>query len=608
MAATIRPGQSRSGERIPFYRNVKVIGFLVQLIFLALVLLALLLLYRNISTALGKSRLPADFGFLDDRAGIPIAEAPIRYTPEYPYSRALLVGVLNTLKVSLVGVALTSLLGVLIGVMRLSQNWLLRQIATIYVATLRNTPLAVQIVFWFTAVLSPIPPRILNAAELPGGILFSNKGLAFPWLYPSYRFLAWLPWLLVALAALIILYLVRRRQIFLSDRPGNPWLLPLLAAVVIGAVGYLVAGAGNKLPEGIAVDFNSSRGRGTVFIDANGNGRFDNDESPVPFAATTVRLSEGELTTNTQNITESGRIVHSVFRFPLIEEREVGAVEVTFVNEEDAGGFALRFTRFPTTGMVYQDRNGNGAFDRGEELEEGATTGFGNVELLLTVKDFERAVVADRDGQIRIPAFKSVGFTAQKAREEAGGSSNPFSIFSPMQSGAGGETAELAAEVDLRSSGPLVFSKPSVPVSNYVGGIRLTTSYLALLLALVVYTASFIAEIVRAGIQAVPKGQREAAQALGLSNYHTFSLVVFPQALRIILPPMISQYLNLTKNSSLAPLAAFGELFVVSSIMANQTGASIPMTVILIVSYVLISLVFAVILNLVNERIKLVER
>ncbi len=138
--------------------------------------------------------------------------------------------------------------------------------------------------------------------------------------------------------------------------------------------------------------------------------------------------------------------------------------------------------------------------------------------------------------------------------------------------------------------------------------MRLTVNYLALLFALVIYTSAFIAEIVRGGILAVDKGQREAALALGLSSGQVFSLVVFPQALRVMLPPTISQFLNLTKNSSLAPLAAYGELFVIATITANQTGASVPVALLLIVSYLVISMVFALVLNIVNARIRLVER
>lgn len=157
-------------------------------------------------------------------------------------------------------------------------------------------------------------------------------------------------------------------------------------------------------------------------------------------------------------------------------------------------------------------------------------------------------------------------------------------------------------------TGPLVLSVPTIPRSDYEGGVRLTAAFMALLLGLVIYTASFIAEIVRGGIQAVNKGQREAAKSLGLSDAQTFNLVVFPQALRIILPPLISQYLNLTKNSSLALLITYPDFFAIGRIVANQTGATVPIILIIIAGYLTISLIFAFILNIVNERLALVER
>lgn len=597
---------SGTPERVPFYRNVKLIGYIAQLIFVIVLIIAAVTLYSNVTTALRRSNLPADFDFLDNRAGIPIAETPIRYTTNSPYWRAILIGFLNTLKVALVGVVLASLLGILIGVMRLSSNWLVRQIATIYIETIRNTPTAVQIVFWYTAVLLPLPPRVNNPVELPGGILFSNVGLALPWLYPSYRFGAWLPWLIAALVVLVALFVLRRRQIRLSERPGNAWLVPLGAALAISVIGYFVAGAGSALPENLAVSYNADRGRGLAFIDENDNGTRERGEELASYAAVNVTLPEAQLETLSQNLSESGQRVYSVFRFPIIQESEAEAIEVEFANPEDAERFQLAFTDYPSRGVVYEDRDGDGELSDGEELDASAerTIGFGGVRVVMNVTNYSRRVVADRDGAFRIPGFEAA---QEETAEEEESSSGRFGVF-----GGGGSSddseAALSANVELLPSEPLVYSRAFIPVSNYEGGLRLTINYLAILLALVIYTASFIAEIVRGGIQAVPKGQTEAAKALGLSPYQIFNLVVFPQALRIILPPMISQYLNLTKNSSLAPLAAYAELFVIASIVANQTGASIPVAIILIVSYLLISFVFAFVLNIVNDRIALVER
>jgi His/Glu/Gln/Arg/opine family amino acid ABC transporter permease subunit len=607
--AAVSPGRGGQGggERIPFYRNVKVIGLLAQLVFVAVVLLAAGLLYSNVATALKTSNLPSNFGFLDARAGIPIAETPIPYSANDPYWKALLIGFLNTLKIAIVGVALATVVGVLIGVMRLSGNWLIRQIATLYVETLRNTPLAVQIIFWYSAVLLPVPPRILNAQAWPGGALFSNNGLAIPWLYPTYAFSAWLPWLAGALLAFVLVRAWRKRVIRRSDRPGNAWALPLMLALLMAAAGYFVANRAVGLPENVAHTFNPARGRGTIFRDANGNGELDRGERPVPYAAATITIPVAELFETTQNLVESRQVRSSVFRFPRVEEHEAESIAVDFLDPEQAEGLSLHFTQFPSSGFVYRDRNENGEFDPGEELNEEGR-GYSGVRMVMRVEGFERRLVADRNGQIRISPFRPPQAEAEaaQAQDGAGGRVGVFGPAGRAQQET--RTVELDARVDVRESGPLVLSTPSVPVSVYEGGVTLTAPYLALLLALVVYTAAFIAEIVRGGIQAVPRGQREAAKAVGLSNYQTFMLVVFPQALRIIIPPMISQFLNLTKNSSLAPLAAYGELFVISTIVANQTGASIPMTIILIAAYLFISFVFALILNVVNARIALVER
>ena len=124
-------------------------------------------------------------------------------------------------------------------------------------------------------------------------------------------------------------------------------------------------------------------------------------------------------------------------------------------------------------------------------------------------------------------------------------------------------------------------------------------------MALSIYTASFIAEIVRAGILAVPRGQREAARALGLSDQQTFFLVIFPQALRVIIPPLINQYLNLTKNTSLAIAVGYPDLFSIGLTINNQTGQAIPFIIMIMVTYLSMSLLTSLILNLVNRRLAL---
>ena len=627
-------------DRIPFYRNVKTLGALAQLVFVGVLVLGLLILYFNVTSALERSRIPASFTFLDARAGIPIGESLIDYNTSDTYARALLVGVLNTLRVALVGVVLATLLGILIGVLRLSKNWLLRQIALVYVETIRNTPLAVQLVFWFYAVLLPLPPLISNPVELPFGGYFSQIGLALPWFYPSYTFSAWLPWLGGALALCILLYLVRRWQIRRSELPGNAWLLPLLGALVVAGVGFPLSS--RPLPEGTTTEFSAERGRGDVFVDTDGDGTLDSGERALPYTRVRFAMPEGFIASNTQSIVESRRRTGGTFRFAALKESEFGEAEVTFANPDAAQGLSIHYFNFPSSGLVYRDANGNGAYERGEERPDDGRLGYNGLAVQLRVANFERTLSADRTGQFRVPQFESsaqldaaAAAQAEPAPEEGAESaapsedraSSPASLFgggeeaqeesssSPASLfGGGGDEADdeaaagVETEVTPLPSGPLVLSAPTVPVTSYEGGVQFSSPFLALLLGLVIYTASYISEIVRGGILAVNKGQREASKSLGLSDNQTFNLIVFPQALRVILPPLISQYLNLTKNSSLALLITFVDFFAIGRIIGNQTGATVPIIVIIILGYLLVSLTFALVLNIVNDRFALVER
>jgi ABC-type amino acid transport system permease subunit len=155
---------------------------------------------------------------------------------------------------------------------------------------------------------------------------------------------------------------------------------------------------------------------------------------------------------------------------------------------------------------------------------------------------------------------------------------------------------------------PIRLSVPRLEGLNFQGGIRLTPSFAALLIGLTLYTGAFIAEIVRAGIQSVSKGQSEAARALGLTESQRLRLVVLPQALRVIIPPLTSQYLNLTKNSSLAIAVGFADLWAVSYTTLNQTGRSVQVFMIVMAAYLSFSLFISFLLNAYNRRIALVER
>jgi general L-amino acid transport system permease protein len=155
---------------------------------------------------------------------------------------------------------------------------------------------------------------------------------------------------------------------------------------------------------------------------------------------------------------------------------------------------------------------------------------------------------------------------------------------------------------------PFVLEQPVLQRFNFVGGLQFSPELTALLVGLVLYTAAFIGEVVRGGIQAVRHGQVEAAHAIGLTEMQTLRLIVFPQALRIIVPPLTSQYLNLAKNSSLAIAIGFPDLFNVSFTMANQTGQPVSVLALMMGTYLLISLVTSLAMNLYNRRVQVLER
>jgi general L-amino acid transport system permease protein len=160
----------------------------------------------------------------------------------------------------------------------------------------------------------------------------------------------------------------------------------------------------------------------------------------------------------------------------------------------------------------------------------------------------------------------------------------------------------------LAPAAPLALDLPTLKGLNFKGGLHVTPELFALLLGLVVYTGAFITEVVRAGILAVPKGQTEAARALGLKPLLILRLVVFPQALRVIIPPLTSQYLNLAKNSTLAVAIGYPDLYSVSGTIFNQTGKAVEVITVIMGSYLAVSLFTSLMMNMYNRRMALVER
>ena len=382
------------------WRDIRFLKILAQLIFLIVLVSIAAYLYINVTTNLARQGLTMGYGFMKNPASFGIGESFIPYDPSNTYARALLVGLVNTLVVSALGIVLTTIVGVLAGVARLSSNWLINKFAAAYVGVIRNTPLLLQLMFWYFGVIIQLP-GVRQAVQLPGPVFLTQRGVYMIWGEGTSTFPAWRLFILLALLSIFVIWYVLRSAQKRSSVPLSPWW---------------------------------------------------------------------------------------------------------------------------------------------------------NLAYLL------------------VPAFLLwIGY-----------------VFQPEP--------------------PLRASVPELSGLNFRGGLRLTPEFAALLFGLVMYTGAFIAEIVRAGIQAVSRGQVEAAHSLGLTTGQVLRLVVFPQALRIMIPPVTSQYLNLAKNSSLAIAIGFPDLFSVAGTVFNQTGAAIEIITIMMLSYLSISLFTSLLMNIYNRRIQLVER
>lgn len=395
---TVATSDHSEKPKVFFMNDPKIRGIIFQVL---LVLIVGFILYSAASNAienLQRQKIASGFGFFSTKAGFGITQTLIHYTEDSTYLRAAVAGLLNTMVVAIVGVILATLIGFIVGVARLSKNKLLSFIATSYVELLRNTPLLLQLIFWYMAVLQPLPgPK--NSVLLADNVFVNNRGLFIP------------------------------QPEFLSGS------IHILSAFLV-ALGI------------------------TIWMRNWARKREEATGQPFPVFLT---------------------------------------------------GLAL---------------------------------------LVLT------------------PLFTY-----------------------------------------LLLGRPVHFNLPTLQGFNITGGMRVIPEFVALLLGLVMYTAAFIAEIVRAGILAVSKGQTEASYALGLRPSQTLNLVIVPQALRVIIPPLTNQYLNLTKNSTLAVSIGYPDFVqVYTGTVLNQTGQALEIVATTMMVYLLISLSTSAFMNWYNSKIALVER
>lgn len=385
-------------DKTPFWQDPKVRSLVYQGLTFLVVGSVGYYLFKNTQANLSKQNIASGFGFLEQEAGFDISESVIDYFSDDTYLNALTVGFLNTIKVSFVGNILAVLLGVLVGILSISSNWLVSRLSRSYIEVIRNVPLLLQLFFWYT-LFSEIFPSVREAYHPMAGVFISNRGVVFP-----------------AFEAHVI------------------WDWVLLAMFVT-----------------------------TVFI------------------------------------------------LPLIYN----------------------------WGKKQKEKTGN---------------------------------------EVKTEIYMGLAF-----------------ILIPVL-------------VWIIGGMPTKLEIPSLQGFNFQGGLTLSPEYISLLLGLVLYTGAFIAEIVRAGILSVNKGQWEAAEALGLSGWRTLTLVIIPQSMRVIIPPLTSQLLNLTKNSSLAVAIAYPDFVSIANTSLNQTGQAVEMVGLIMLVYLTFSLSTSFAMNWYNKRIAIVER
>ena len=252
-----------ASPRPPLYRDTRVIGIVLQALFAAGLVLFAWFLYRNMTANLAVINKATggalSWNYLGQTAGFEISEGPA-FRPEESYWRAYLVGIANTLRVSLAGIILATLLGGLIGIARVSNNWLISRIALVYVEVFRNTPLLVQLLFWYFGVIAALPD-VKDAAAVPGLAYLSNRGIYITWPFLSPSGTPWLGWVVGGVVAGVIVAWLRRRQLERQGLPASGFVAGVLTFFVVAIAGFFVAFSTNHLPANTAYELQARRPR-----------------------------------------------------------------------------------------------------------------------------------------------------------------------------------------------------------------------------------------------------------------------------------------------------------------------------------------------------------
>jgi His/Glu/Gln/Arg/opine family amino acid ABC transporter permease subunit len=553
-----------------FFRDIRVLHIVGQIVFAVILIAAVSAIWTSILASLQSKNLTPNTGFLTNRSGFDISERPSWYSSDSSYADAFRVGVENSLRIISIGLVLTTILGIFGGIFLLSTNWLIRTITRVMVEILRNTPLLVQLIAWYFVVMLSLP-LFQEAITVP------QEGI----LPLSVRFI-------IYAIVIVGVWLYTRND--LADRPRRALLRNgLIACIVVIEIGFHWAG-----------DVYASR-------------RLDNPLALLYFMISAALLvavwsnTRSALRWRLLGLTGGQLLGGILFYFGILPNNWLAKVEVYPSLLLSKRGLVLpeilptaRFNGWLLLVVIGLVLGGALWFYWGRITETtGRTTRRALIVPLLIIAFVLGgwAIVSLQPAPDTITVKQKDGTTANMTIQEA--------------SAAGLLTR---ADEQAYSRAPLLYIppvqkiSPAGIVSGLQSGAQVTPEYMALLVGLVVYTAAFIAEIVRAGILAVPHGQLEAARALGFSTSQTLSMIIMPQALRVIIPPLGNQYLNLSKNSSLAIAVAFADLVLVTQTIMNQSGQSVTGITMIMLTYLVISLLISAAVNVANRRFQVVTR
>ena len=519
-----------------YISDVRVLGVLGQMVFIVLVVLGVRTIGSNFADnaqRLGESQFICRDGnfsyrcaydFMESESGFDIADTMIDHTNTDPYWKSFQVGVLNTLKVAIFGVILTTLLGTVMGIARLSNNWLISKIALWYVELMRNTPLLIQIFFIYFGVILTAPE--LNDALQPLGLpmFISRRGLNLPSLEFTSSASIWIAFLVLAAIQFQVTWVMLGRREERTGQASNRLQTGLIAFFLIAGLGWYVSSA--------------------------------------------VSDSQGLLVTKASRVRELGDLEKIMLQRTGANHLD----DLARMPEEEVEDAAFQICAIEESAS-----------------ETNLTRQLSKLNVPYQIRRYERPDKATDS----YASEKCEMFVASKT------------ILAAERSTLESPSSHLILSV---KEVPVVWSLPKREGLNLVGGSRMRPEFTALLLALVLFYGSNLAEIVRAGILAISKGQNEAARALGLTEGQRLQLIVLPQALRVIIPPGIGVALSLAKDTSLGIAIGFPDMYAVSYTTMNQSGRVLQLFVLIMLVYMLISLAFSVLLNWYNEKIKLVER